>query len=676
MKKAISLFFWMFVFGLLIQVVAHAGVVSEELQASLKSMRPHEEISVIVRFADRVDLEQFKELHRSIRRARIIRALKKKTELSQLPFRAFLQGAGVKRMTPLWIINGMAITARADVIRFLAKSPLVESVSLDSSIPPPEMVEGSGALPEWNIEAIHAPEVWNLGFQGDGVVVASMDTGVDVSHPDLNGRWRGGTNSWYDPNGEHDSPVDKAGASTGHGTAVMGLILGGSAGGSAIGVAPDAQWIAVKIFSDSGPATEAGIHQGFQWLLDPDGDPDTDDAPDIVNNSWAIDSPGLCIEKSYHDDVRVLKSAGIAMIFAAGNVLGGAYPSSSKSPANWPESFAVGSVDNYSVVANTSARGPSECDDTIFPEVVAPGVAVRSSVPASVDSSLYRDVSGTSFATPHVSGAMALLKSAFPAASVAELENALAATAQDLGDAGPDNDYGHGLINVLAAYPRFLDKLITIKKRLDDAFKLKIYNLPPTVGGNTGPPIASDNWLRKNVVAIAALNYDADPQDELAVVTSRADEGFKLFIYDLPATVGGNTGPPIASDNWLGKNVVAIAALNYDGDPQDELAVVTHNADDCFQLLIYDPPATVGGNTGPPIASDDCLGQNIIDIAAVNYDADPQDELAVVTHNADGCFQLLIYDPPATVGGNTGPPIASDDCLEEENITAISLAYY
>ena len=90
--------------------------------------------------------------------------------------------------------------------------------------------------------------------------------------------WRGGSNSWYDPYGQHPAvPTDMSG----HGTWTMGVMVGGDAGGTSLGVAPEAQWISVKIFNDQGGATATAIHLGFQWLLDPDGDPATPDAPDV-----------------------------------------------------------------------------------------------------------------------------------------------------------------------------------------------------------------------------------------------------------------------------------------------------------------------------------------------------------------------------------------------------------
>jgi subtilisin family serine protease len=286
------------------------------------------------------------------------------------------------------------------------------------------------------------------------VVVATLDTGVDVLHPDLGSKWRGGSNSWFDPYRNTAVPYDVADPRTGlgHGTAVMGILVGGSAGGTAIGVTPDARWIAAKIFNDAGVAENLRIHQGFQWLLDPDGNPGTDDAPDVVNNSWGFeDRPGECISE-FRPDVQALRSAGIAMAFAAGNT--GSLANTSVSPANYPESFAVGAVDQALAVPLFSARGPSACDGTVYPEVVAPGVHVRTAdltsggvIPAS-----YALVAGTSFSAPHVTGALALLFSALPGQSATALEAALRQTATDLGPAGPDNSSGSGLINALAAY--------------------------------------------------------------------------------------------------------------------------------------------------------------------------------------------------------------------------------
>jgi len=268
-----------------------------------------------------------------------------------------------------------------------------------------------------------------------------MDTGVDVTHPDLASRWRGGTNSWYDPNGEHPAtPTDVSG----HGTWTMGVMVGGDAGGSSLGVAPDATWIAVKIFNDRGTATSTGIHQGFQWLLDPDGNPATADAPDVVNNSWTMSASGCLLD--FQPDLASVRAAGILPVFAAGNY--GPLSGSSASPANNPEAFAVGATDDADVLYPYSSRGPSSCGQPVYPQLVAPGVGIHTTDLYG----LYADETGTSVAAPHVAGALALLLQAFPGMSADRQAAALENSAIDLGAAGPDNSYGDGRLDALAAY--------------------------------------------------------------------------------------------------------------------------------------------------------------------------------------------------------------------------------
>ena len=420
--------------------------IAPKLESILQELGDEDEVSVIVSLQERVDLSTFKEEKGHRLRARLIKALKRKAHLTQKPLSLFLNKNGVRNIKRLWLINSMAFTAKAAAIDRLRDRVEIAGVRLDYTIHLPETLYTSGSPAEWNINIIDAPELWNLGFTGGGIVVASMDTGVDLDHPDVNSQWRGGENSWYDPHGEYDSPYDD----DGHGTQTMGIMVGGDANGTVIGVAPDASWIAVKIFNDLGEAPFSAIHEGFQWLLDPDGDPNTDDAPDVVNNSWGLrDNINECILEFY-EDIQVLETAGIAVVFAAGNE--GPAASTSISPANYDNSFAVGSVDSTKTIDISSSRGPSPCSGQLFPTVVAPGVSIKTADLTLMSLNPYAYVSGTSFAAPHVSGAMVLLLSAFPDLSVLGLENTLKLSAVDLGSAGPDNDYGYGLINLVAAY--------------------------------------------------------------------------------------------------------------------------------------------------------------------------------------------------------------------------------
>ncbi|HRW05777.1 MAG TPA: S8 family serine peptidase, partial [Caldilineaceae bacterium] len=402
--------------------------------------------SVIVLLKDRADLTNIGGANRRARQRKVINALRAKANAAQKPIMALLrtrtaQGK-VSHVTPFWVINGLEITATADVIQELAGRPEVLTITPNATIAAPAAPTGNVA-PEPNLTVINAPALWNLGWRGQGIVVASMDSGVDISHPDLSAQWRGGSNSWFDPYGQHPTtPTDLSG----HGTWTMGVMVGRDAGGTAIGVAPDAQWIAVKLFNDQGTATVAAIHAGFQWLLDPDDDPNTADAPDVINNSWSFGNPSCNLEFQF--DVQAWQAAGIVPLFAAGNY--GAGTSTSVSPANYPESFAIGATNNNDAIYAYSSRGPSACGEaaTIYPELMAPGVNIKSTDRYG----FYTTATGTSLAAPHVAGALALLLSAYPNLTVAEQEAALQNTAVDLGTTGPDNTFGYGRLDILAAY--------------------------------------------------------------------------------------------------------------------------------------------------------------------------------------------------------------------------------
>jgi subtilisin family serine protease len=421
------------------------SIIEPGLRETLSTSQPDDMISVILTLRDQIDTSKIGGPDRGARLEALVTALQAKAKGTQKPLVNLLSDWQVEKLvasyTSFWVFNGLAVTATPGVINTLAEHPLVLRITPDETAF--ELSVNYSSPVEANISLVDAPALWDLGYRGQGVVVATMDTGVYLNHPDLIGQWRGGSNSWFDPYGEHPTtPSD----TSGHGTQTLGIILGGDAGGTIVGVAPDAQWIAVKIFNDAGQATTAEIHAGFQWLLDPDGDPGTADAPHVVNNSWTFQSPGCNLE--FQLDLQALRTAGILPVFSAGNA--GPFSFTSMSPANNPEAFAVGAVDNLDQIYYYSSRGPSSCGEpeTIFPEIVAPGVSVRTTERYG----LYTQATGTSLAAPHVSGALALLLSAFSDATASQQEGALMNGAVDLGYLGPDNSFGYGRLNILEAY--------------------------------------------------------------------------------------------------------------------------------------------------------------------------------------------------------------------------------
>lgn len=422
------------------------GKIDSALQATLEALPSDAMLTVIVTMKDQMDFSQINAQSQVPGRPQLLQGLQQQAEMSQKEIRASLaMGTAegkVSRVIPLWIINGLSVTAQPGVIRELAVRDDVARITPDEINIVPDARLSSNP-PEANIAKINAPALWSMGYYGQGVVVANMDSGVDYTHPDLINRWRGGSNSWYDPYGQHPTtPSDLSG----HGTWTMGVMVAGDAGGTSVGVAPQAQWIAVKIFNDAGTATATAIHLGFQWLLDPDGNPYTADAPQVVNNSWSFGGPGCNLE--FQPDLQALRAFGILPVFSAGNY--GPNASTSVSPANYPEAFAVGATDNTDQIYSLSSRGPSACGETssIYPEVVAPGVNINTTDLFG----MYYQTSGTSLSAPHVAGGIALLLSAFPGLTADQQFLALLNSSKDLGAAGADNTYGYGRLDLLAAY--------------------------------------------------------------------------------------------------------------------------------------------------------------------------------------------------------------------------------
>jgi len=448
------------------------------LAESLRAAPPGTTLDVIVTLREQAVPGAVRGGTRAARQRGVVTALQGVAERTQGPIRAFLEAerrAGrVERVTPYWVLNGLAVRASAETIVALAARADVASVEPDgrltlagaaaradvASVEPDGRLTLAGAAarggafslppaqgtaaPEANIARVGAAALWALGYRGQGVVVANMDTGVYAQHADLASRWRGGANSWFDATGDgYPAPIDP----DGHGTATMSVLVGGDAGGSAIGMAPGAQWIAVRIFNDKGEGLVSAAHAGFQWLLDPDGNPATPDAPHVVSNSWGYETAGCY--STFSQDLAALRAAGILPVFSAGNL--GPDPGTGTSPANNAGALPVGATDNADGIWPGSSRGPSACDPGLtFPALTAPGVSIRA---AYITGTLeYHYWTGTSLAAPHVAGALALLLSALPDATVDQQGAALLAGAVDLGDPGPDASYGAGRLDVWAAY--------------------------------------------------------------------------------------------------------------------------------------------------------------------------------------------------------------------------------
>ncbi len=459
------------------------AMVEVSLQGRLLTATPGERIPALILLRERVDWSdlypQLIALGRRARHELAVRTLQQTAGRTQGPLLRYLDRqsrlGNVDRVKPFWVANVIAVEATPAVLLEIAQRADVLYLQEDHTYPldtvagapaqtaPPEAIEPG-------LVVVGADQMWARGWTGEDVLVATIDTGAWLDHPTLQPRWRGNepgvspAEAWYDYFGTTTTPSDTERCGS-HGTHVMGTLVGDDGAQNQIGVAPGAQWIAARIFGPPGTACSSSDSTklaGWQWVLDPDGNPNTvDDFPHVVNRSGGERGPGgggLCrpLPDPVWDAISAVVAAGATVFFGAGNE--GPAPESIISWASQVHSpilaFSVGNVNGSTlIISSSSSRGPSPCDHaSIKPEVVAPGVSIRSAV---LDGYGYK--SGTSMSTPHVSGAAAILWQAFPHAGGETLQDALLNAARDLGPAGEDNDYGMGLVYLPDAYRRIFD---------------------------------------------------------------------------------------------------------------------------------------------------------------------------------------------------------------------------
>ncbi len=471
--------------SLLFANAAFAGLIDPGLDAILDQTPEDEAVSALFYMVDQVDIQAISadmDTQRASLRQRhevVVRSLQDLAQATQRGMIAELtmseaQGR-VSDYHAFWIGNIISVVGFPDEIRSLARRRDVDRVYFNYHIeliePVASKPDGAPASPrsvENGIEAVRAPEVWDMGFTGEGVLVSSLDTGVDGNHPALSSRWRGtadpryaGHPEWafFDPVTGWTFPQD--GAS--HGTHTMGTICGGLPG-EEIGVAPGAQWIHCAVIDRVDiPRTVADAILSFQWLLDPDLDPSTNwDVPAVCSNSWGVaDYHGYpdC-DDLFWSYLDACEAAGIVVVFAAGNEGYDGLRRPSDRATDDYRTFSVAAVDAHNPswpIAGFSSRGPTNCTTdgswAIKPDIAAPGEDVRSTMPGGG----YGDKSGTSMATPHVTGVVALLRQANPDLSVEQVKQIIYDTAFDLGEVGEDNSYGWGMIDAYEAVIKALE---------------------------------------------------------------------------------------------------------------------------------------------------------------------------------------------------------------------------
>jgi serine protease AprX len=394
---------------------------------------------------------------------------------TQAPIQRLLDRMGVSYRSH-WAVNMLAVSGNRAVVDALAARTdvaLIEpNLRVRSAILPKEAAipaagPASPGTIEWNVSKIRAPEVWALGFTGQGIVLGDIDTGQQWDHPALKNHYRGWNGAvadhnynWSDPNQGSLVPVDP----NGHGTHTAGTMIGDDGGSNQIGVAPGAQWIGCRAMDASGlgdPSTYGGC---IEWMMAPtdlNGDnPDPSKAPVAVSNSWYCSiSFGECPNnRILYEPVRNLRAAGINWVASAGNSGPSCRTVGNDGPtAQYDETYSVGASDINDLLASFSSRGPATFrGERIKPDIVAPGVSVRSSYPTNT----YVILSGTSMASPHIAGTIALIYSAKPEliGNVNQTErtinrSALHKNSSECESNGtyPNNLWGYGRVDALRA---------------------------------------------------------------------------------------------------------------------------------------------------------------------------------------------------------------------------------
>ncbi|MBI5914278.1 MAG: S8 family serine peptidase, partial [Bacteroidetes bacterium] len=388
---------------------------------------------------------------------------------------------------PFYVVNAVRVErGNLPLLEALARLPEVGRIDPNPLVhfqePDKDENPGGSRAIEWNVTHINAEDVWAMGFNGTGTVVAGEDTGYDWDHPALQNKYRGWNGSSADHNynwhdaihaiDPHNSGPNPCGLNSAvpcddnnHGTHTMGTMAGDDGAGNQIGVAPGAKWIGCRNM-ERGWGMPSTYLECFEWFLAPTNlagnSPQPALAPDVINNSWGCPASEGCNSGNFYileTAIDNLHSAGVMVVASAGNS-GSNCSSVADPPAIYENSFSVGATNIADDIASFSSRGPVTADGSnrLKPNISAPGVNIRSSVNGGGYQSGW---SGTSMAGPHVAAVVALMLDANPNLTMLQIENILESTAVDRTSAQtcggvpgsniPNNTYGYGIVDALAA---------------------------------------------------------------------------------------------------------------------------------------------------------------------------------------------------------------------------------
>jgi len=409
-------------------------------------------ISIIVHMKEQFNISNIKS---GVLRSDKIILLQKYANIHQQNIMGFLSSKPeeVEDLRSFWIFNGLSLKTTKSILQLLAKRDDIDIITLDSSIVLDEtkfkqITTSSNRDPGWNIKIIEADSCWSAGYTGANVVIGTLDSGIDTSHAAVRGKWVPG--GWYDAVNGYPYPYDDLG----HGLFTMGIICGGDGLGPSpddIGVAPDVKFICAKAFDSIGAATLSDVHNSFQWLA-------TQGAR-IICCPWEENST---TSLEFWNDCLNLRTLNKIPVFKIGT-RGNAPPNSAKTPGNYPFLFGIGTTDSLDDRVNWSCRGPAPnqnpWNDTTYwirqdwnfikPDIVAPGISIRSATPGGG----YGFSDGTAWSAAHAAGALAILLQKDSLLNINDLAHLLDDNADHpaQGSPYPNNDYGWGRLNIYAS---------------------------------------------------------------------------------------------------------------------------------------------------------------------------------------------------------------------------------
>lgn len=420
--------------------VSSAATVQPSLLNKVRAGGSHDAILELHSVMDQIESSAtLQSLKGDAKVSTMINMLKGLTGAAQAPYATLLSELGVE-YEQFWASNiihmkNIDLATLAKVRDMFKDDALIREqviVTLDTIVE--ELDTNITQAVQWGVEKVRAPQAWSV-TDGAGIVVGIIDTGANGNHVALKDGFAG---AWRDPYYNNANPTD----TNGHGSHALGSAVGRANG---IGVAPGARWVACRGLNNQGSGTENALITCGQWMLT------ASPRPDIVTNSWG----GGEGDNFYNSVVSSWRNAGIIPVFAIGNA--GSACRTANSPGDQGGLLSCGATQSSDAMASFSSRGPSNAG-VMKPELSAPGQSI---VSCGTGSNNYATLSGTSMATPHLAGAIALVLSANPNYDINQVYTALANTAaqpsltsadRDCGLEGsgdfPNNAYGYGRIDV------------------------------------------------------------------------------------------------------------------------------------------------------------------------------------------------------------------------------------